>query len=698
MHTVSASPRNQLAGETSPYLLQHAANPVDWHPWGPAALERARREQRPILLSIGYSACHWCHVMAHESFEHEPTAALMNELFVNIKVDREERPDLDRIYQIAQQVLTQRGGGWPLTMFLSPDDQVPFFGGTYFPREARFGMPAFGDLLRRVAAYFHEQRAAIREQSGRLLGVFDSLTPGAPPEGLALTSAPLAAARAALESEFDGEFGGFTAAPKFPHPGFSERLLRHWHASSSSDAPDLHALFMATLTLTRMAEGGIYDQVGGGFARYSVDRYWMIPHFEKMLYDNGPLLALYAEAACATGEPLFRATAAGTAEWVLREMQAPAGGFYSSFDADSEGEEGKFYVWDRQEVAALLTADEYAALAARFGLAGSPNFEGHAWHLHASASIADVATTLGIERTAVASRIASALPKLAAARARRPWPGRDDKILPAWNGLMIQGLAVAARVLAREDLAAAATCAVDFLRAELWRDGRLFATHKDGRSQLKAYLDDYAFLADGLLDLLATRWRSADLEFAVELAEVLLAHFEDAANGGFWFTADDAEPLLHRSKSFADEALPSGNGVAARLFGRLGHLLGEPRYLLAAERVLRAAWSAIERYPPAHGSLLTALEEQLQPVEIVIVRGPAPDAAAWHAELSRVYAPRRLTFAIPDSCADLPPALAVRASGTTTLAYLCRGTSCEAPFTNLPALIRRLRDGIELAG
>ena len=697
MHTASASPRNQLAGETSPYLLQHAGNPVDWHPWGAAALERARREQRPILLSIGYSACHWCHVMAHESFEHEATAALMNELFVNIKVDREERPDLDRIYQIAQQVLTQRSGGWPLTMFLSPDDQVPFFGGTYFPREARQGMPAFGDLLRRVAAYFHEQRAAIRDQSGRLLGVFESLTPGAPDAALTLNVAPLNAARAALESEFDGEFGGFTGAPKFPHPGFSDRLLRHWHASSSGETPDLHALYMATLTLTRMAEGGIYDQVGGGFARYSVDRYWMIPHFEKMLYDNGPLLALYADAATATGEALFRATAAGIGDWVLRELQAPAGGFYSSFDADSEGEEGKFYVWDRPEVQALLTADEYSALAARFGLDRSPNFEGHRWHLHAFASLAAVAQALRVERASAVAQISSALAKLATVRARRVWPGRDDKILPAWNGLMIQGLAVAARALGRADLAAAATRAVDFLRAELWRDGRLFATHKDGRSQLMAYLDDYAFLADGLLELLATRWRSADLEFAVELAEVLLAHFEDSARGGFWFTADDGEALMHRSKSFSDEALPSGNGVAARLLGRLGHLLGEPRYLLAAERTLRAAWAAIERYPPAHGSLLTALEEHLEPVEVVIVRGPASEAAAWQAELARVYAPRRLTFAIPDSVAELPAAIAVRASGAATLAYVCRGTSCEAPFTSLATLIRRLRDGVDLA-
>jgi uncharacterized protein len=694
MHAPPASPRNRLAAETSPYLLQHAANPVDWHPWSEDALERARREDKPILLSVGYSACHWCHVMAHESFEHEPTAALMNELFVSIKVDREERPDIDRIYQIAQQVLTQRGGGWPLTMFLSPEDRVPFFGGTYFPREARYGVPSFADLLTRVAAHFRENRAAIREQNGRLAAVLAELVPGAPAPGTALSAEPLARARTKLEADFDAQFGGFTTAPKFPHPGFIERLLRHWAASQREPDPDLRALYMASLTLTRMAEGGLYDHVGGGFARYSVDAWWMIPHFEKMLYDNGPLLALYAEAAVATGEPLFRAAANGTADWVLAEMQAPAGGFYSSIDADSEGEEGKFYVWDRDEVRALLTADEYLALARRFGLDRTPNFEGRRWHLHAFVPVAAIAADSGATADAVEACLASGLAKLAAVRARRVRPGRDDKILTSWNGLMIRGLAIAARALERPELAEAATRAVDFLRRELWRDGRLLATHKDGRSHLAAYLDDYVFLAEALLELLATRWRTADLEFAVALAEAALAHFEDPAAGGFWFTADDAEALITRSKSFADEALPSGNGVAARLYTRLGYLLGEPRYLATGERALLAAWSAIDRHPPAHGSLLDALEERLQPTEIVILRGPAAVSAAWHRDLARLYAPRRMLLAIPDSAEGLPPSLASKPATPGGVAYVCSGSVCETPIASLPALVRRLRDGI----
>ncbi len=374
MQPAPGTPRNRLAHETSPYLLQHAANPVDWYPWGPEALERARREDKPILLSVGYSACHWCHVMAHESFEDEATARLMNELYVCIKVDREERPDVDRIYQLALQVLTHQGGGWPLTMFLTPLDQVPFFGGTYFPPAPRHGLPAFRQLLERVAEYYRSQRGAIGEQNGRLLQVFGSLTPPGAAPGTRLDASPLARARAALESSFDARDGGFTPAPKFPHAGFSERLLRHWSVSAHGESPDLRALYMATLTLTRMAEGGLYDQVGGGFARYSVDAAWMIPHFEKMLYDNGELLALYADAAVASGDALFRQTANGTADWVLAEMQAPGGGFCSSLDADSEGEEGRFYVWDRAEVERLLPPPEYAALARRFGLDREPNF------------------------------------------------------------------------------------------------------------------------------------------------------------------------------------------------------------------------------------------------------------------------------------------------------------------------------------
>jgi len=679
--------RNHLAEETSPYLLQHADNPVEWYPWGEAALRKAEKENKPILLSIGYSACHWCHVMAHESFEDLGTAALMNELFINIKVDREERPDLDKIYQVAQQMLTHGSGGWPLTMFLTPRQQ-PFFGGTYFPKEPRYGMPAFRDLLRRVAQYYREQGGEIAAQNEQLQAALAAIVPR-PDTGAVLDRSAMAQARAALEKSFDGTFGGFSGAPKFPHSSSIERCMRQWYATSAAPKPDLKALYMATLTLTRMAEGGLFDQLGGGFARYSVDGAWMIPHFEKMLYDNGQLLCEYARAHLATGEALFAKVAHETADWVLRDMRSAAGSFYSSLDADSEGHEGKFYVWRRDEVQSLLTPREYSAFSARFGLDRSANFEGE-WHLHTYASLDDIAGALKESAQTVAELIEAARSKLLKARNLRVWPARDEKILCSWNALMIKALSLASRVLGRPDLAEAAGTAVDFIRHHLWRDGRLLATYKDGRAHLPAYLDDYAFLADALLELLQTRWRSSDLDFARQLAEVLLDQFEDKADGGFFFTAKDHEQLIHRSKSFADESVPSGNGVAASMLIRLGFLLGETRYLDAAERTLRAAWTGIKDYPQAHMSLVNALEDFLSALQILVVRGEASSAAHWASVLGKLYAPTRMIYAIPDD-AQLPPALAAKRPGETTVAYLCSGMTCSAPLENLEEVTRALK-------
>ena len=679
--------RNHLAEETSPYLLQHADNPVEWYPWGEAALRKAEQENKPILLSIGYSACHWCHVMAHESFEDLGTAALMNELFINIKVDREERPDLDKIYQVAQQMLTHGSGGWPLTMFLTPRQQ-PFFGGTYFPKEPRYGMPAFRDLLRRVAQYYREQGGEIAAQNEQLQAALAAIVPR-PDTGAVLDRSAMAQARAALEKSFDGTFGGFSGAPKFPHSSSIERCMRQWYATSAAPKSDLKALYMATLTLTRMAEGGLFDQLGGGFARYSVDGAWMIPHFEKMLYDNGQLLCEYARAHLATGEALFAKVAHETADWVLRDMRSAAGSFYSSLDADSEGHEGKFYVWRRDEVQSLLTPREYSAFSARFGLDRSANFEGE-WHLHTYASLDDIAGALKESAQTVAELIEAARSKLLKARNLRVWPARDEKILCSWNALTIKALGIASRVLGRPDLAEAASTAVDFIRRHLWRDGRLLATYKDGRAHLPAYLDDYAFLADALLELLQTRWRSSDLDFARQLAEVLLDQFEDKADGGFFFTAKDHEQLIHRSKTFADESVPSGNGVAASMLIRLGFLLGETRYLDAAERTLRAAWTGIKDYPQAHMSLVNALEDFLSALQILVVRGEASSATHWASVLGKLYAPTRMIYAIPDD-AQLPPALAAKRPGETTVAYLCSGMTCSAPLENLEEVTRALK-------
>ena len=689
--------RNRLEQETSPYLLQHADNPVDWYPWGEAALTAAKRENKPILLSVGYSACHWCHVMAHESFEDPAIAALMNQGFINIKVDREERPDLDRIYQVAQQLITHRGGGWPLTMFLAPEDCQPFFGGTYFPKETGHGLPGFADILKRVAEYFHSHGAEIREQNAQLALAFDRMVPAA--SSAPLDGTPLREARQQLEQLFDPNDGGFGPAPKFPQVSSLERCLRHWHGTSRDTQPDLKALYMATLSLTRMAEGGLFDQLGGGFARYSVDEAWMIPHFEKMLYDNGQLLQIYAWATVATGEPLFGRAAAETAEWALRDMRSPEGGFYSSFDADSEGHEGEFYVWDRAEVRTLLTPEEYALMATRFGLDREPNFEGR-YHLHAFAPLDAVPLdavpldAVPLDKQADRSRLLnSARAKLLAARNLRVWPGRDEKILASWNGLLIKGLAIAGRALDRPDFIDAATAAVDFIRHKLWRDGRLLATYKDGKAHLPAYLDDYAFLADALLELLQSRWRTSDLDFACDLLEVMLARFEDTA-GGFYFTASDHERLIHRSKTFADDSMPAGNGVAASVLCRMGYLMGELRYLKAAERTLEAGWTSMREYGPGHMSMLNALDDFLASTEILIIRGDATDGERWARSLRALYAPNRLIFAIPRDTENLPSALADKASGPTTTAYLCTGMTCSAPLTDLGELARKLASGV----
>ena len=682
---------NRLAAETSPYLLQHADNPVDWYPWGEEALALARKTGKPILLSVGYSACHWCHVMAHESFEDESTARLMNSLFVNIKVDREERPDIDRIYQTAHQLLTQRPGGWPLTMFIDPDSQRPFFGGTYFPREARYGMPAFGELLRHVADYFANNPDEVRSQGEQLDSILRQLEPQPAEQSDVLNGAPLQGARDRLAASFDRDYGGFGGAPKFPHPTNIDRLLRHWRDSAHSESPDVEALFMATLTLTRMAEGGIYDQVGGGFCRYSVDRYWQIPHFEKMLYDNGPLLALYAQAYSATGDPLFRRVALETGRWICRDMRAENGGFFSSLDADSEGEEGRFYVWTPEELQAILEKDDYELAARRFGLDQAANFEGK-WHLVVRTSLEELAKQSGNSAEQVAKKLDVVRETIRKVREQRVAPGLDDKQLTAWNAMAVRGLAIAGRALDNAEFSAAAESGARFLADALIRDGRLFASYKNGDARFPAYLDDHAFLLDALLEVLQTRWDSKLMQLAIDLADTLLDRFADPA-GGFYFTSDSHETLMSRPKPLADEAMPSGNGVAAFALQRLGYLLGESRYLLAAEQGLRGAWRAMQEYPHGHVSLITALEEYLEPPEIIVIRGPRQEIDRWRHSASAIYAPRRLVFAIENTAEGLPGALADRAARENeTVAYRCVGQQCSLPITTWEALAADLQE------
>ncbi len=678
-----SGPANRLAATASPYLQQHAHNPVDWWPWCEEALALAWAQDRPILLSIGYSACHWCHVMAHESFEDPATAALMNRLFVNIKVDREERPDLDRIYQSAHQLMARRSGGWPLTVFLNPQDQRPFFAGTYFPREPRHGLPAFIQLLQGVERAYRDSREAITAQGDELMTALAGLAPT--PSGRVPEASVMDAALNQLTDSFDAAQGGFGGAPKFPHATNLEFLLRRWAAGAATGELAESALRMATFTLRRMIRGGLNDQLGGGFCRYAVDDLWMIPHFEKMLYDNGPLLALCCDAWQVSADPLFRDAAIATADWLLREMQSPQGGYWSSLDADSEGHEGRFYCWDRDGVRALLTQTEYAPFAAVYGLDRPANFEGQ-WHLHQYQTPAEVAAIQGLPVNQVESLLAVARATLLAAREHRVRPGLDDKVLTAWNALAIKAMARAARVLGRADYLESAQAALDFIRHTLWRDGRLLAACTAGRAQFKAYLDDYANLLDALLELLQTRWSAADLAFAIELAEVLLEQFQDPDAGGFWFTGRDHEPLIARPKPLGDESMPSGNGVAAWALQRLGHLLGEPRYLDAAQRTLKLAAEFIRRLPYAHGTLLFALDEYLDPPETLIIRADADLLDDWQAAAQQGYRPRRLVLAIPNDATDLPGALAGLRPGASPRAYRCRGTHCELPVEHLAQL------------
>jgi uncharacterized protein YyaL (SSP411 family) len=671
---------NRLAGEASPYLRQHADNPVDWFPWGEEALAAARGQDKPILLSIGYSTCHWCHVMAQESFEDGEIAALMNRHFINIKVDREERPDLDQIYQTAYAMLSQRGGGWPLTLFLTPD-QTPFFGGTYFPREGRYNLPGLKELLPQLADFYRTRRGEIDRQNETLRQAFTDLLPR-PQPGVSLGAEPLVNAAGQLEQSFDAVNGGFGPAPKFPRPAELELCLRRYGATG-----DAKALEMARFTLRKIIDGGIFDHLGGGFFRYAVDERWTIPHFEKMLYDNGALLGLCADLWQITGEEPFREAAEETVGWLAREMLSPNGGLYSALDADSGHQEGKFYWWNPTMASALLDPREYAVVALRYGLDQAPNFEARHWHLHVARPLPEVAGQLGLEETEAAGLLAAARARLFDARGARVRPGRDEKILTSWNALTIKGVAHAARKFGRNDWLELAQGAAHFIRTRLWQRGRLHAAYEGDAPRLNGYLDDYAFTLDALLELMQAGFRPVDLDFARELADALLDRFEDASAGGFFFTSHDHEALMHRPKPGLDNATPSGNGVVALALQRLGHLLGEARYLAAAERTLRLFYPAMVRQPAGSATLLMALEEYLAPPRIVVLRGEPGALSSWANALAERHLPTTLVFALPSGLAGLP-AILDKPSTEAVNAWMCQGVNCLPPVTDLAALLQ----------
>lgn len=670
---------NHLANETSPYLLQHAHNPVDWHPWSEQALALARGTGKPILLSIGYTACHWCHVMEHESFEDEATAAFMNEHFVSIKVDREERPDLDKIYQLTHQILSQRPGGWPLTIVMDPVHHVPFFAGTYFPDRPRHGMPSFIDVLKRVVEFYKGNKDD--GIPGHVATMKEAMTRLGSSDGGEADPALLDQAARELENAYDAANGGFGGAPKFPHPTNLSLCMRLWRRTGKHGQPRPNLLDIADHSLRAMAGRGLFDHVGGGFYRYSVDAHWEIPHFEKMLYDNAQLLPLYADAWLATGDEQFKQVALRTGQWVMGEMQSPEGAYYSTLDADSEGEEGRFYLWTRDEMTAILDENEWAVMASRFGLTGDGNFEGR-WHLNIHNDLTAVAEATGLELENVESLLESARRKLKEIRDRRVHPLRDEKILASWNGLMIHGMAHAGLHLPEPVFVESANKALAFVQQTLWQDGRLWATTKDGVTRLNAYLDDYVFLIDALLTLNQCDWNSERIHWALELADFVLEHFEDDAAGGMYFTSDDHEALLHRDKPGMDDATPSGNGVAARVLLRLGHLVAETRYLHAAERILGAMSGMMRRYPSAHGALMEALCELHEPAETIVIRGRPEAMGEWRSRCGG-YHPDRQVFVIPEQTPDaLPGIIGSMTNRGDTTAYVCRGTACSEPITD----------------
>ncbi len=733
--------RNELANASSPYLRQHADNPVHWQEWHAATLEHAKQSDTPILLSIGYSACHWCHVMAHESFEDEAIARVMNALFVNIKLDREERPDLDRVYQLAHQALSGRGGGWPLTVFLDPQDLTPFFAGTYFPPSPRHGLPGFGELLQRVRQYFDTHRDELRQQNGRLREWL-ARAGMAPSDEIPAAHEAIALAVQRIAARFDPENGGTRGAPKFPHAGELELLLdvaleplspcgigvgergaaadeipRATSAQSPSPLPlprqgggenltpeDCAA--MVLLTLRTMAARGLQDHLGGGFFRYCVDAAWTIPHFEKMLYDNAQLLPLYARAARAFEDPACAQAARGIVEWLKREMTAPSGAFFSALDADSAGAEGRldegaFYLWTREELRSLLDDDEFAAIEAGYGLNGTPNYENRAWHLVKARTFDQIAQAMARPAHEVQRLLNSARMKLFDVRARRVPPATDDKILTSWNALMIFGLVRAARALRSPELFAIAGRALAALRDNAWIEGALYANVvADAQKRIPGFLDDHAFLLDALLETLQDDWQDEHLAWAVALADALLEKFEDGEHGGFFFSAAAHATPLQNPKGFMDEALPGGNGVGARALLRLGHLLGESRYLDAAERTVRAAGSALRQYPDACAAMLRALQEFHSPRTQMVIRCNEVEESKWREAFDEalrgngVERDRIDVFFIPPTSASLPGVLAQRKPRKGGIAYVCTGMSCRAPIRSPRKLSEALRENL----
>lgn len=680
---------NELAHATSEYLLNHANDLVEWHEWTEAVLDKARSSNKPILLTIGYQGCRGCEAMARESFLNANTAAVMNEHFINIKVDRDERPDLDKVYQSALQLIAPKSGGWPLTLFLEPDSQLPFFGGTYFPQQAQHQTPGFADLLLRILETFNTKREELDEQSQKLSQALEQLTPPVLDPGVE-DFALIEHGRDQLLQQHDPTQGGFGKSVKFPMPTRLQRLLRHWAYSRRRGDNDREALDAVMTTLTKVARGGIHDHIGGGLFSYAHDAQWMVPTFEKKLYDNAQMLPVFAAALTLGEDDLFDGAMCGIADWMQQVLLTPEGAFMAGEDGESRGQNGRHYLWRREQLKKLLSEDEYLLVETLFGLDKLANVENY-WNLHRHDSYRSVVDRLSMTAEEADALLASAKSKMAAARlASEPGPVVDHKIITAWNGLAIKGLADAGRLAQRPDWIDLARSCAEFIRTHCWDDEQLCGTwHTSGLGHA-ACLDDYANVLAGLESLLQCGWSDDIATFARELADATLRKFYDNDNGGFCFAAADEEPLIYAPKPTLDEALPPGNATLALTLHRLGLLFGEQRYLDAAANTLRWARAVMEHLPTGHCGLLTALEDALLVPQAVILRGPEADMATWSAALTGTFAPWRSVYAIPYSSTGPLPSFLPRLVSTgvqnSVSAFIFDGSECAPALTDLDVL------------
>ncbi len=657
---------NRLKDEKSDYLLQHADNPVDWYPWTEAAFKKAEQEDKPIILSIGYSACHWCHVMAHESFEDETTADIMNKFFINIKLDKEERPDLDKIYQMSQTIITGKTGGWPLTVFMTPK-KLPFFAGTYFPNTERHGLPSFKDILTRVNDFYVDKKKDIELQNIQIRNIFDSLNNCQVSKNI-VDDKLMETVKSELLASIDKVHGGFGSAPKFPHTNNLDFLIK---VCNKNDREILDAI---NLTLMRMCCSGIYDHLKGGFFRYSVDELWMIPHFEKMLYDNGPLISLLANAYKITDNIVYLNKLSQTCDWVIDEMQSKNGGYYSTIDADSENHEGKFYVWSIDELKELLTHDDLEIFKKMFVVYDKPNFEG-AYHLH----VTKTNESFYLDNIVPASLICN---KLLDARDERVRPNTDKKILVSWNALMIEGMIAAYKVSGDERYFESAKKSFNFIRDNMWKKNKLYACYHD-KEYFNAYLDDYAFLAKSCIELLKIEWRDSNFDFLIKLTDILMNDFQDHDNGGFYFTSLNHEELIYRPKSYMDESLPSGNSVVVDVLSELYELLGESRYIDAVENTIRSAHDSLDRSTFSHCSLLLAAPKTMNSKRLIIIRCKQDNLKDIQNKINKVSKLNDNVYFIPNEIEVDKKSLSDKVTKGEFTAYICQNNICSQPISSL---------------